>query len=201
MKTDLKTCDELTGWEPAPLWLNIALIAPGFAIAILVFGLIVNAIARPQVAEIGPQEASDIIRSQAGYPGKPTLIWKVGETYIASEVTIRPKRFGPWNRAAITTYGPGYHGRGTNSGEVYNENAMTAAAPVVRVNGKVPKGRHRPSIPYGTWIEVRYKGRSIEVRINDTCVGGTLDLSRAAMTRLLGRYANTKVGGEWRVAK
>lgn len=111
---------------------------------------------------------------------------------------ISPMPEDPWKPVKITTYGPGYHGQGTNSGEIFDDNALTAAAPVVRVNGRVPKGRHRPSIPYGTMIEVRWRSRTVVVKINDTCVGGTLDLSKAAMTQLLGRYENTTVRGEWR---
>lgn len=108
----------------------------------------------------------------------------------------RKETFGPWQRVKITTYGPGYHGKLTNSGERFSDHKLTAAAPV---KGKTKAGRHIPSIPFGTLIEVRYGARSVVVKINDTCIGGTLDLSRAAMTELLGRYEETTVRGEWRV--
>ena len=51
-------------------------------------------------------------------------------------------------------YGPGFHGRRTSSGEVYDQHAMTAA--------------HR-TLPLGTRVRVTRvdDGRSIEVRIND----------------------------------
>ena len=51
-------------------------------------------------------------------------------------------------------YGPGFHGRRTSSGEVYDQHAMTAA--------------HR-TLPLGTRVRVTRvdNGRSIEVRIND----------------------------------
>ncbi|MGQ0593868.1 MAG: septal ring lytic transglycosylase RlpA family protein [Gammaproteobacteria bacterium] len=71
-------------------------------------------------------------------------------------------------------YGPGFHGRETANGEVYNQNAITAA--------------HR-SLPLGTRAQVTNleNGKSIEVRINDRgpYVGKrVIDLSRAAAGRL-----------------
>ncbi len=109
-----------------------------------------------------------------------------------------PEPVNPWQRVKITTYGPGYHGKTTNSGERFSDHKLTAAAPV---KGKTKAGRHIPSIPFGTYVEVRYGARSVIVKINDTCIGGTLDLSRAAMTELLGRYEETTVRGEWRVVR
>jgi rare lipoprotein A len=72
-------------------------------------------------------------------------------------------------------YGPGFHGNRSASGEVYNQNAMTAA--------------HR-SLPFGTNVQVTNldNGRSVVVRINDRgpYVGGrVIDLSAAA-ARVLG---------------
>ena len=51
-------------------------------------------------------------------------------------------------------YGPGFHGRRTANGEVYNQYALTAA--------------HR-TLPHGTWVEVTNlsNDRSVRVRIND----------------------------------
>jgi len=67
-------------------------------------------------------------------------------------------------------YGVPYHGRPTASGEIFNQNAMTAA--------------HR-SLPFGTRLKVCNKRNQLctTVRINDRgpFVGGReLDLSRAA---------------------
>lgn len=103
-----------------------------------------------------------------------------------------------WKPIKITTYGPGYHGKLTNSGERFSDHKMTAAVPV---KGRTKGGRHLPSIPYGTMLEVRYKGRTVTVKVTDTCIGGTLDLSRAAMTALLGRYEETVLRGEMRDVK
>ncbi len=51
-------------------------------------------------------------------------------------------------------YGPGFHGRRTANGEIFNSNAFTAA--------------HR-SLPFGTRVRVTniHNGRSVIVRIND----------------------------------
>jgi rare lipoprotein A len=72
-------------------------------------------------------------------------------------------------------YGPGFHGNRSASGEIYNQNAMTAA--------------HR-SLPFGTRVLVTNmnNGRSTVVRINDRgpfVRGRVIDLSAAA-ARVLG---------------
>ena len=64
-------------------------------------------------------------------------------------------------------YGPGFHGRLTANGEVYNEMALTAA--------------HK-HLPFGTRLRVCYEG-CVNVRINDRgpYIGARqLDLSRGA---------------------
>lgn len=72
-------------------------------------------------------------------------------------------------------YGPGFHGNRSASGEVFNQNAMTAA--------------HR-SLPFGTQVRVTNlrTGRSVVVRINDRgpfSRGRVIDLSAAA-ARVIG---------------
>jgi rare lipoprotein A len=67
-------------------------------------------------------------------------------------------------------YGPGFHGRRTASGEIFNTNELTAA--------------HR-SLPFGTRVRVTNQrtGRSTVVRINDRgpyAHGRIIDLSRAS---------------------
>ncbi len=71
-------------------------------------------------------------------------------------------------------YGPGFHGRKTASGEIYDQNAMTAAHKI---------------LPMNTWVEVTNleNGRKVRVRINDRgpfVDGRVIDLSRAAAARL-----------------
>ena len=71
-------------------------------------------------------------------------------------------------------YGPGFHGRRTANGEVYNQNALTAA---------------HPSLSFGTKVKVTNlnNGRSVIVRINDRgpyAGGRVIDLSAAAARSL-----------------
>lgn len=71
-------------------------------------------------------------------------------------------------------YGPGFHGKATTSGEIYDQEAMTAA---------------HPTWPLGTRVRVTNldNGRSTIVRINDRgpFVGGrAIDLSHEAARQL-----------------
>lgn len=71
-------------------------------------------------------------------------------------------------------YGPGFNGKRAASGEVFNENAMTAA--------------HR-SLPFGTKVTVtdQRTGNQVQVRINDRGPfhgSRIIDLSKAAATQL-----------------
>ena len=72
-------------------------------------------------------------------------------------------------------YGPGFHGKRTANGEVFNQNALTAAS-----------NSHR----MGTNLLVTNvtNGKSVKVKVNDT--GGfrkysrTLDLSKGAFSKI-----------------
>jgi rare lipoprotein A len=71
-------------------------------------------------------------------------------------------------------YGPGYHGRRTSNGEVFNQDALTAA----HVN-----------FAFGTQDEVTLlsTGRKVVVRINDrfpSHKGRVIDLSRGAARQI-----------------
>ena len=71
-------------------------------------------------------------------------------------------------------YGPGFNGKRAASGEIFNENAMTAA--------------HR-SLPFGTKVMVtdQRTGKEIQVTINDRGPfhgSRIIDLSKAAATKL-----------------
>jgi rare lipoprotein A len=71
-------------------------------------------------------------------------------------------------------YGPGFHGKRTANGEVYDMYALTAA--------------HK-ELPFGTVVEVRNhdNGRTVRVRINDRgpfVRGRIIDLSRSAAERI-----------------
>ena len=67
-------------------------------------------------------------------------------------------------------YGPGFHGERTSSGEVYDQNELTAA---------------HPTLPLGTVVRVTNldSGRSVDVRVNDRgpfVKDRAIDLSHAA---------------------
>jgi rare lipoprotein A len=67
-------------------------------------------------------------------------------------------------------YGPGFHGNRTSSGEIYDQNELTAA---------------HQTLPLGTRVAVTnlQNGRTVEVRINDRgpfAKGRAIDLSYAA---------------------
>jgi rare lipoprotein A len=71
-------------------------------------------------------------------------------------------------------YGPGFHGRRTANGEVFNQYAQTAA--------------HK-DMPFGTWLKVTnlQNSRSTCVRINDRgpyVSGRVLDVSKGVAARL-----------------
>lgn len=80
-----------------------------------------------------------------------------------------------WSQTGVASwYGPGFHGRQTASGEVFDMDAMTAA---------------HPTLPLGTRIEVTVlaTGRRTRVRVNDRgpfVDDRVLDVSRAAARRL-----------------
>ena len=96
------------------------------------------------------------------------------------EATSRPGRF--LQEGLAVWYGPGFHGRRTASGEVYDMHALTAA---------------HPSLPFGTRVRVTNlrNGKSVVVRINDRGPFGgrfIIDLSYAA-AKAIGALSATPV--------
>jgi rare lipoprotein A len=84
------------------------------------------------------------------------------------EVSVGPVQFSV--RGMASWYGPGFHGNRSASGEIFNQNALTAA--------------HR-NLPFGTQVRVTNlnNGQSVIVRINDRgpySGGRVIDLSAAA---------------------
>ncbi|MGJ3249734.1 MAG: septal ring lytic transglycosylase RlpA family protein [Elainellaceae cyanobacterium] len=84
------------------------------------------------------------------------------------QISLGPIQFSISGMASW--YGPGFNGRRSASGEIFNQNALTAA--------------HR-SLPFGTMVEVtnRNNGLSVVVRINDRGPfggGRVIDLSAGA---------------------
>ena len=81
---------------------------------------------------------------------------------------------GSWGEGVASWYGPGFAGRRTASGEVFDPSQLTAA--------------HK-TLPFGTTLRVTNlaNGLSVTVRINDRgpfIPGRVIDLSRAAAERI-----------------
>jgi rare lipoprotein A len=88
-------------------------------------------------------------------PPQTTSEYKVGKPYEVSGVWYYPKEDWEYRETGIASwYGPGFHGKHTANGEIYNENDVTAA---------------HPTLPLPTMVQVTNleNGRSIKVRIND----------------------------------
>lgn len=88
-----------------------------------------------------------------------------GKTYYPTVVKVGDKASG-----VASWYGPGFHGKSTSNGEIYNMNAMTAA--------------HK-TLPMNTMVKVTNikNKRTTVVRINDRgpfVSGRVIDLSHAA---------------------
>lgn len=91
-----------------------------------------------------------------------SLMFKFDETSIKSEYGI------------ASYYGPGFHGKKTASGEIFNQNALTAA--------------HK-TLPLGSYVTVTNLNncKSVRVKINDRgpyIKGRIIDLSAGAATVL-----------------
>jgi len=100
---------------------------------------------------------------------------RVGNPYQINGRTYVPAFDDAYDRTGVASwYGPGFHGRLTASGEVFDENLMTAAHTTLPI----------PSLVEVTNIE---NGRTVVVRLNDRgpfADDRIIDLSRAAATEL-----------------
>ncbi len=122
-------------------------------------------------SEVGTDDATVIDNSGESIAKKEP---PVEEIYQLSLAATREDGWASW-------YGPGFHGNLTANGEIYDQNALTAA--------------HR-TLPFGTRVRVTNlnTGLSVVVRINDRgpFVGGRIiDLSAAAATSIGMYYSGT----------
>lgn len=110
-----------------------------------------------------------------GTPGGRTYN-KIGAPYTIKGVTYVPREQPGYDETGIASwYGPGFHGRKTANGEIYNQNDITAA---------------HATLPLPTNVRVTNldNGRSLVVRVNDRGPfhdGRIIDLS-ARSAELLG---------------
>jgi len=103
----------------------------------------------------------------------PTTTTPLPSNFDPARTYIKPDenafiRTGEVFSGYASWYGNEFHGRPTASGEIFDQYAFTCA--------------HR-SLPFGTWLRVVFKGRSVIVKVNDRgpfVKGRILDLSRGA---------------------
>jgi rare lipoprotein A len=102
-------------------------------------------------------------------------MYKVGSPYTIDGVTYVPREeFNHVETGMASWYGPGFHGRHTANGEVYNQSERTAAHRTLQM----------PSVVRVTNLD---NGRSTTVRINDRgpyARSRILDVSRATAEEL-----------------
>ena len=102
------------------------------------------------------------------------MIKKAASTVAVAAVLLSFSTAAYAQCGGASWYGPGFNGKRAASGEIFNENAMTAA--------------HR-SLPFGTKVVVtdQNTGNHVEVTINDRGPfhgSRIIDLSKAAATKL-----------------
>lgn len=121
------------------------------------------------VISIGVSGCASNQRSNTGLNAKSAGHYKVGSPYKIKGKKYYPKVDYSYNKKGIASwYGPGFHGKRTANGEVYDQNALTAAHKTLPL----------PSIVKVTNLENR---RSIVVRINDRgpfAPGRIIDMSK-----------------------
>jgi rare lipoprotein A len=112
-------------------------------------------------------------------PAKP-VPYKIGKPYQVNGLWYYPKADYTYSETGIASwYGPGFHGKRTANGEVYDENGLTAAHKTLPM----------PSMVRVTNLE---NGRSIQVRVNDRGpfeAGRIIDMTRRG-AQLLGFIEN-----------
>lgn len=101
--------------------------------------------------------------------------YKVGKPYVIDGVRYVPHADPDYDRTGMASwYGPGFHGKRTANGEIYDMDALTAAHPTLPM----------PSRVRVTNLE---NGRNIVLRINDRgpfAKGRIIDVSRRAAREL-----------------
>ena len=109
-------------------------------------------------------------------------MYKVGAPYVIDGVTYTPmEEFAHVETGVASWYGPGFHGKYTANGEVYDQSDRTAAHRTLQM----------PSVVRVTNLD---NGRSTVVRVNDRgpyARGRVIDVSRAAAEELNMTHSGT----------
>ncbi len=145
-----------------------------WVLPILVLGVLLSACAEMRPDKPGATKPVSRPAQQVakGEPGR----YKVGAPYAVNGAWYYPEVDYAYRESGIASwYGPGFHGKPTANGEIYDQDALTAA--------------HR-TLPMPSMVRVTNleNGRSVKVRVNDRgpfTNGRLIDLSRRA-AELLG---------------
>jgi len=117
-----------------------------------------------------------------GEPEEKVGYFKVGSPYRIKGRTYRPHEKYQYSETGIASwYGPGFHGKMTANGEIFNKNDLTAAHRTLQM----------PSIVRVTNLE---NGKSIIVRVNDRgpfAHDRVIDLSEKAATTIGMKHQGT----------
>jgi hypothetical protein len=118
----------------------------------------------------GTAEANSLTPTQLAYTWANNLRTSLGAPPLEQDDAYPTMARGRSLTARASWYGPGFHGRRTANGEIFDQNVFTAA--------------HR-DLPFGTMVLVTNpsNGKSVLVRINDRgpyVAGRSIDLSLAA---------------------
>ncbi len=97
-----------------------------------------------------------------------------GGNYSTYRQEATGKKYRYISLGEVSYYGPGFHGKTTASGEIFNKNALTAA---------------HANLPFGTRLRITNvdEGTQVVVRVNDRfpgTKGRALDLSEGAFKQL-----------------
>jgi rare lipoprotein A (peptidoglycan hydrolase) len=86
-------------------------------------------------------------------------------------------------KVVVTSYSTGKY---TANGERYYPNGISVAVPRL-------KGSRLPRHPFGSYVTLSRNGNFVRARVNDICPLDRYDLSVGGMTKLLGKYEDTKI--------
>ncbi len=138
------------------------------SILVLGLGVVLAGCAQNRLGERTAKPASGPVQP---ITDQRSSAYKVGDPYQIGGTWYYPKADYAYRETGIASwYGPGFHGRATANGEIFDQNALT--------------GAHR-TLPMPSMVRVTNldNGRSIQVRINDRGPfknGRIIDLSRRA---------------------
>ncbi len=159
------------GIQHEALLLKVRPARHGVFLVLAALALLLSACAETQLAI---HAAKRIIGPEVRQAPPPDR-YKVGKPYQIAGVWYYPREDPYYDERGVASwYGPGFDGRRTANGEIYDERGLSAA---------------HPTLPMPSWVRVTNleNGRSLVVRINDRGPfkrGRIIDLSRGAARRL-----------------